>query len=414
MTGDTKKIVWAGVAFSVVLILIVFSSQAGEARRAESLASTYNAKPNGLKAFYTLLSESGYDVLRWRKSILSLDFEDPLVLIVASPREPFSESEMDSVKERIRTGSTLLVFANRHTDRLLEKFGIQAARASFESLSYLQQPTAQNVLFDTLYRPDESVSDILYSEWTNSLQPDSSGYILHYGKTNSNSVVEMPFGSGSVIAFNSAGYVANQHAGRYDNLQAVMGLLQYKTDGEKRYFSRIVFDEYHHGFKEYESVIFLLDQVPVKAGLMLVITAVLLWVYSKAKRFGRPVPVRRSSRRSSDEYVKSVSAVYLNAKAHTLALRLWHRWVMASLSARFRTNMENKLAEIMETRYDIKKEETRRTLSVVRQKLKDAESSQMSGVINKRSIPIDEDELVALSKKLDTLYRASKRRGRTD
>ena len=410
MKNDALKIAAVGAVFSFVLILIVFSSQAGEARRSERLTSTYNAKPDGIKAFYSFLSENGYPAQRWRKKASLLHFDNPSVFVVVSPDEIFSDEEIDSVKNLVRGGSTLVVFWSHGAEKLVEAFGLSIERADFDTFALLKQPTAQNVLSDTLYLPDELPGNTLYDEWLNSLAPDSSGYVLLYGNSRINAVVEASFGDGSVVVFNSAGYITNQNALQYDNLRAVTDLLLYKADGEKRTFGELIFDEYHHGFKEYESVVFLLDQTPVKTGLVLMLIAALLWAYSKSKRIGRPVPVRRMSRRSSSEYVTSVSAVYMRAKAHSLALRLWYRWVLSSLSAKYRTNMENKLAEIMETRYAVKKEKTRRTLSVIREKLKDAEDSQAEMPVRKRGIPVDENELIILSKELDELYRVSGKR----
>ena len=75
--------------------------------------STYNSGSTGVQAFYTLLSETGRNVVRWQTSLETLKAKDkasPAVFVMIGPlRRPLSEDEKTRLMEWVSAGGTLIL-----------------------------------------------------------------------------------------------------------------------------------------------------------------------------------------------------------------------------------------------------------------------------------------------------------------
>jgi hypothetical protein len=89
--------------------------------------STYNAGPTGTRALYDLLSESGFQVTRWREGLIKLSGNvgakvGTFVIVGGMPR-PISEEDSTSLLQWVEHGGRLVIIDRTPNLRLLPKSG---------------------------------------------------------------------------------------------------------------------------------------------------------------------------------------------------------------------------------------------------------------------------------------------------
>jgi hypothetical protein len=127
-------------------------------------------------------------------------------------------------------------------------------------------------------------------------------------------VAEFERGRGRVIVIADPFIVANNGISRADNLQLASNVI---TSGG----GLIAFDEYHQGRGEaHNQIATYFAGTPILAmfGQVILIAAVVVW--SRGRRFARPVPAPRPDRRSKLEFVASMAELQQRARAFDLAL----------------------------------------------------------------------------------------------
>ncbi|MDT7604977.1 MAG: hypothetical protein QOF61_2974 [Acidobacteriota bacterium] len=121
-------------------------------------------------------------------------------------------------------------------------------------------------------------------------------------------------GRGRVIILSDPFIVANNGISRADNLQLATNVI---AQGG----GLIAFDEYHQGRGEtHNQLINYFAGTPVLAmfGQIVLIAALVIW--SRGRRFARPIPALRPDRRSKLEFVASMAELQQRARAFDLAL----------------------------------------------------------------------------------------------
>lgn len=394
-------------ALAVVLALLVMAlallSTEDEGKAHSRRHSSYNAGPLGVKAFYLLLKESGLDVIRWRKEAERLPVEEKILYISVAPAEPFSSEEIEFLYDKVSAGSTWVLFCGASLENALSRMGMEANLSNRPPILRLQSTPGHAILHDHLNPPPAPDSawadDFYYTLEGRNMQPI-------YGWQSRHFITEIVVDSGSVLVYGSPGFVTNAGVSDTSNLDAVLRLLMYDVQGRRRVIDRIVFDEFHQGFKEFRSMLAWLDDPAIKTGLVMGLVALLTWVYSRARRIGRAVPVLTRSRRSSREYVESVTDAFLRAGANSWVLQTWYGWVRRQLATSFHTNRNERIADQMSRRYGMKKEEVLALMDEVEKKLADADIAPDDEPVRKRAVKISDDDLVHLMKKLDELQAA--------
>src|SRR5690242_17296476 len=87
--------------------------------------STYHSGPTGTRAFYDFLSESGYQVMRWREApekLLGKTGEKVATLVViGTTRLPFSEDQVMALHRWVDNGGCLLLIDRDLPPRFIPK-----------------------------------------------------------------------------------------------------------------------------------------------------------------------------------------------------------------------------------------------------------------------------------------------------
>ncbi len=138
--------------------------------------------------------------------------------------------------------------------------------------------------------------------------------VVHFGTGTQALVAEVPYGSGRVTILTDPYVVSNAGIALADNTQLAINLLS-TTEGI------IAFDEYHQGYGSGGNrLLAFFSGTPVVAIFLQAAVLVGLVLYSRSRRFARPVPETEPDRLSKLEYVSAMAELQNRAKAYDLAL----------------------------------------------------------------------------------------------
>ena len=335
--------------------------------------STYNAGATGTRALYDLLSESGAKVMRWREAPEKLlgDSGRQMQTFVIIGKTPISiaDDEAKSLLLWVGRGGRLVIIDRRPepyllppsgdwtiTTEFLDYPGFDVDPANPEQMTAGVKPL-RPVQPTLLTRDVESVmpskffSAIKFSASSkdatgksnkghnlpptggsneeppsadpetntttnaaNAAKPASPAPVVHLTSSNSVLLLDYPHGQGRIVVLSDPFIVANGGIGLKDNLQLAVNLLS-SSDGV------IAFDEFHQGrgvtrnaFASYFS------GTPVLAICGQIVLLILLLLWTRGRRFARPLPLPVVDRRSSLEFVASMAELQQRAKAFDLAI----------------------------------------------------------------------------------------------
>jgi hypothetical protein len=138
--------------------------------------------------------------------------------------------------------------------------------------------------------------------------------VVNFTSERGGLLVDYPHGEGRIVLLADPFIVANNGIGRADNLQLAINVVI--GNG-----GMVAFDEFHQGrAATHNALIQYFEGTPIIAlcGQFALIGLALVW--SRGRRFARPLPLPQVDRRSSLEFVASMAELQQRAKAHDLAL----------------------------------------------------------------------------------------------
>ena len=314
--------------------------------------STYHSGPTGVRALHDFLNESGYKVIRWKDTPQKL-LTGPGTLVktfvvVGQVQVRFTEPEQKALSKWIAAGGHfVLIDRNPEQGDAAEggSWSITTRRGELPSLEVnpanASQMTDGVVAFNPVQptvltrnvqsvqpsrfasrldigvtpagtrknRKTDKEEDSLLQSMTGSPAP-----VVHLLDEKGALLVDFAYGLGRVSILTDPYIVSNGGIKLKDNLQLAVNMLT-ATDG------LIAFDEYHQGkgFTQ-NSMAAYFAGTPVlllagQAGLV-----VLLMLWTRGRRFGRPLPLPQVDRRSSLEFVASMAELQQRARAFDLAI----------------------------------------------------------------------------------------------
>ena len=315
--------------------------------------STYHSGPTGTRALHDLLSESGYKVMRWREKpqkLLSEKSKVSTFVVVGQTRVPFDKEDVWAVLEWVAHGGQF-VLIDREINRLLLPESLDwrissktsgfptindnpsDAKQMTEKVVALQpvQPTVltrsiQNVLpsrfaarlkiepaKQTYATPAGTTDPSVVIESEDAVE-DQYSPVVHIADTEGALLIDYSYGDGRIVILGDPFMVANAGIGLNDNLQLAINTIAGRE-------GLIAFDEYHQGRGINQNAIAgYFAGTPVIALAAQVALIVLLILWSKARRFGRALPLPQVDRRSSLEFVASMAELQERSKAYDLAI----------------------------------------------------------------------------------------------
>jgi hypothetical protein len=260
-----------------------------------------------------MLEESGYPVGRFEEPYTDLPNQpDITTLLVISPPEQYSpsEEEIGSLVAWIEDGGTVIIIDRQISIELGE------LRLDTKPASPVSQPEP---LQPSIYT--RGVEQIELSTFSTRLSLEGSGSTVHFGDEYGALLADAIMNNGRAVFLTDPYIVANNGIIKADNLAVALNLL------EKRPAGRIAFDEYHHGYgrvgllgKAPGGVLSYFSGTPIPWMLGQAALIGLLLIYTKGRRFARPLPKRKDRRTTNLEFVSSMANIVRLAQARDLAM----------------------------------------------------------------------------------------------
>jgi hypothetical protein len=348
----TKRFQWLilAVLLTVPLVAAMYFGADKPSERISLAPSSYSAAPHGTKACFVTLERLGYKPRRWRLEWARLKNERGILLY--APSEPLtsggrykalSAPAAREIERWISRGNTLIYLLNpneRTLSRnvLLTQLGINLTTEDMPSEIERTQTLRQ--FLPT--RIERDYDYVLPVPWTSNVRRLSADAVPAFATDRGRPVVVtdrvdyghvhlIPYGEGRIYVFSSSSFIDNQFLGRSDNLALLLNIL----DLERGKNGVVLFDEYHHGYSaEFGAASF--TQLPVvRFAAWQALALFVLFVLSSWRRFGRPVPLIRDTRRSIREYTQSLGNLYFRARAHREALDFLFQGLRRSLCSRY-------------------------------------------------------------------------------
>ncbi|HEY6802197.1 MAG TPA: DUF4350 domain-containing protein [Pyrinomonadaceae bacterium] len=317
--------------------------------------STYHTGPTGLRAFYDYLSESGHKVMRWREStdkLLGMSGGSVRTLVVVGRTQlPFTMQETSGLLNWIDLGGHLVLIDRDPQQELLPRSGKwRIAATQLDLPPFDLDATDQNQMTErvTALKPDQpslltqQVQEIMPSRFAARLKlvaseaPESQekfekhpkaptevaldgdnldhAPVVHIEDRDGALLVDYKYGAGRITVLGDPFIVANNGIRLRDNLRLAINLV---TNGD----GLIAFDEYHQGrgITQNEFASYFSGTPVIAIGAQIVLL-VLFIIWTGALRFARPIPLAQVDRRSSLEFVASMSELQERSRAYDLAV----------------------------------------------------------------------------------------------
>ena len=340
--------------------------------------STYNAGATGTRALHDFLNESGYPVMRWREPVDKLlgtgGEKVRTFVIVGRPRVSIEEEEAQTLLLWVERGGRLVIIDRRPDDQLLPRSGEWKVITEFLDFAISADPAQVDQMTEgvkplepsqptLLTRDVEQVMPSRYfaaikffplskdekkktgqgisaNEGTDGGDNSSQDFdespsfdsgsgptviaatsagvspapVVHLSTSKAPLLVDYPHGKGRIVLLGDPYIVANGGIGLKDNLKLITNVLAV-SDG------LVAFDEFHQGHGASRNpFVGYFEGTPVLAICGQIVFLILLVLWTRGRRFARPLPLVQPDRRSSLEFVASMAELQQRARAYDLAI----------------------------------------------------------------------------------------------
>lgn len=307
--------------------------------------STYHSGPTGTRALHDFLNESGHKVMRWRESPERLFSENGKLVntfvVIGRTQIEFTGNEAEALRDWVGRGGRLVLIDRMVDEAIAPKsqgWSIKAREWDFPNINdnpgdasqmtrgvNALQPVQPTILTNTIESvmpsrfysrlsvipppKKENDEDSDFTEGSTSAAP-----IIHIGNREGALLVDYTYGMGKIVLLSDPYIVTNNGIKLNDNLQLALNILSAGN-------GLIAFDEYHQGKGITQNPwAGYFAGTPVLALAAQLGLLVLLIIWTNARRFGRPLPLPHTDRRSSLEFVASMAELQERSRAFDLAI----------------------------------------------------------------------------------------------
>ncbi|BDI32686.1 hypothetical protein CCAX7_47370 [Capsulimonas corticalis] len=379
--------------------------------------SVTNDRKSGSKAFFDWVGERGFKPQILRASWTSLDKNQAPVMVCIAPQTGddaqatlFAQNDSDAppakttlltaddaarLRKWLQSGHTLILLTSRLATGKIA--GSSDGTTTFGDAMDVIVETSATSAGKTEFAPrllTRDTVDLMRVHTISGMRirrsvPDGLGL---FGDENGPVAESIPIGKGRLIVIADGAFASNGNIAVADNAVFLDNLLHHHA---KR-GDTILFDEYHHGDAVLESGMTIWGALgqPLRLALLQLLGAALLLAAALGARFGTPIPLLQNGRRTSSEYVESLSNLYQRAGASATALETIYRQFLRDVTGRLAlppdSNLEQ-LAAVVARRGSV-------PLAEVRQLLADCE-----GGIDRASV--SEADLLTLVRRMDRIRK---------
>jgi hypothetical protein len=345
------------VIVGVLILVSTFSyTQKGKEQDYEVAPnrSTYHSGPTGVRALYDFLNESGYKVTRWKETPQKLLTDSgrsvKTFVITGDIKVRFTDAETDALLNWIKSGGRLvLIDRNPQQDRGAKPGSWNIRVQTFATPTLETDPAdSQQMTNDVVaFKPVQptlltrNIDSVMPSRFASRLSispvtaldavtvdasdPDETpaepttevapAPVVHMFDDKGALLVDYTYELGRVVILTDPYMISNGGIKLNDNLQLAINIVGAGGDG------LIAFDEYHQGKGRTQNTFagyFAGTPVLLLAAQIGFVVVLILW--GRGSRFGRPLPLAQVDRRSSLEFVASMAELQQRARAFDLAI----------------------------------------------------------------------------------------------
>jgi hypothetical protein len=333
--------------------------------------STMNSGATGTRAFYDFLHEAGYQVIRWREPPANLlnsrGIRPVTFVIVGRTRRPIELEEARLLLRWVANGGRLVIVDRLPEPALLpagdwiitgqlsgnEPYGVSADNLEVITQGVSKLVPAQPTLLTNgveSIQPSRFVGVLKIAPNIKSAKPatkDSDGDnaaatededplplhepdiapppppvlldnpsapVVHIAEKGGALLLDLAHGKGRIVLLAEPFLLANNGVSSADNLQLAINLV---GGGN----GLVAFDEFHQGRSASQNALLAyFAGTPVVAMCAQLALLVLVLIWTRGRRFARPLPLPQVDRRSSLEFVASMAELQERARAYDLAL----------------------------------------------------------------------------------------------
>ncbi len=306
--------------------------------------SSFNSGPTGTQAWFSLLAETGRPAVRWQEppsALLTAGDNGPKIFVlVGGLRREFTEEDATSLLRWVSNGGRLVVVDRAPPEQLsvsTTEWQISVDEPQLPVIFSVDPADRSQMTADTAAVRAAQPSVITQS--VNALQPsrfaasirirresagdagedeanaaDKTAPVVHFPLGDAGLVTEAPFGNGHIVFVADPYLVSNGGIALADNAQMAVNIVSMKD-------ATIAFDEYHHGYgADNNRFLQFFAGTPMVAIFLQGVLLAGLVLYSRSRRFARPVPEPEPDRLSKLEYVSAMAELQRRTRAYDLAM----------------------------------------------------------------------------------------------
>lgn len=299
------------IAVSAIALMLAPSSD----ERAK-IATTYSAGPEGTKAAYLLLQESGYRSERWELPPDELKAADNALVLLLDPDVPPTQEEQQAVRRFVSSGGTLVLSGT---------MGAYFVEADAPAPSVDDEAAEYGALSPSA---EERAAPTIRLQPAATWNRDGGGIAL-YGDEKHAVVMQFPSGKGQIVWLASSSLLSNAGLSDAHNLDFLLALAGSRD-------RPVLWDEYFHGHRRTPATAGASPQVRWLFLQLAVLAAAVLATYSR-----RSGPMRApvvESRLSPLEFTQALGELYAHARAANVALDInygrFRHWLTRRLGMR--------------------------------------------------------------------------------
>lgn len=295
---DRRLLLIVAAVFVLVVVLALLLSPNSDSQA--KVATTYSAAPEGTKAAYLLLRESGYYSDRWEYPPNEVDGTQAPILLMLDPDVPPTSEEQQAVRRFVENGGTLLISGQLGSYFFPDNAPQSAYERQFEAAQY------EALTPSAVARAAPRIRLATGAAW----ERGGAGIEL-YGDESNAVVMQYPVGKGQLVWLASSSLLSNARLRESGNLDFLLAIIASRE-------RPVLWDEYFHGHRRRTAKGSTHPQIQwLFAQLALLAIAVLLTYSRRSGPLRAPVAV---SRLSPLEFVQALGRLYAHAKAANVAL----------------------------------------------------------------------------------------------
>ena len=315
--------------------------------------TTYSSGPDGLRALYLTLEELGYEVHRLRDPFSAATLAGPGRLLVVEPSVPLSHREWGALRRWVSDGNRAVLVGTPALPDILQRLTPErpadiapiqptylargVRRLAVRSEARIASPRSWKE------KPGEETEGPLSCSVEWGTDEIAGGMVERaapvFGDKSGGVVAHARLDRGEAVFLTDPWVLSNEGIARADNLTFLLNALGPADGGS------VWFDEYHHGYGR--NTLWKLMPLAVKLGLGQVLLGLLLVIYARSRRFGRPLPLDRGLRERS-EFLGTMTTLLSRGGACRLALRTARESSLERLRAQLGTPPEEGEAAVIQ------------------------------------------------------------------